>query len=321
MPDLVIPLPRMRYDITLPLVDGRIGVAGVAFDLADTMPMVFRDVPALRTGAFGLWDLNLGYWLPAIEAGWELVTLPLFVKRKSALQYVFVRTDAGIARPADLAGKRIGTRQYRTAITLWVRGLLNERYGVDIGRIRWVAQVPEVFASYDRTTEVAYIDPGAALADLLLAGALDGIVTDISDGALLGRLEASPKVRRLFPDYRADDLALWRETGIHAPMHVIVMSAGLDRDHPDLAARLYRAFVDAKALAYKELADDRAGFSVVSLREHFEAQQRAWGDPWPYGIAADRRCIDAFIRHNHEQGAIRAPLAYERIFARGVLDT
>lgn len=321
MTQLTIPFPRMRYDITLPLMDGRVAVEGVAFDLVDTMPMVYRDVPALRTGDFGLWDLNLGYWLPAIEAGWEFVTLPLFVKRKSALQYVFVRADAGIERPADLAGKRIGTRQYRTSITIWVRGLLKERYGVDTAAIRWAAQVPEVFPNYDETAAIDLIDPEPSVAELMLAGALDGIVTDISDGQLLGRLEASPEVRRLFPDYRADDLALWRETGIHAPMHVIVMSRKLDRDHPDLAMRLYRAFAEAKALAYKELADDRAGFSVVSLREHFEEQQRLWGDPWPYGVAADRACIDTFIRYNHEQGAISAPLAYEQIFARGVLET
>ena len=318
---LSLPISAMRYDVTLPLMDGRITADGVRLIPTKTSSMVLREVPELREGNFGLWDLNAGFWLPAIEAGWDLVALPVFPKRKSALQFIFRRADANIHSPRDLAGKRVGTRQYRTAVTLWVRGLLREHYDVDIGAIRWFVQVRDVFAHHDRATQITYVDDKRSMVDALLTGDVDAIVTDISDTGMFDRLETDPSVVRLFPEYPTTDLALYRETGIYPPMHVTVMSGRLDRDHPGLAAKLVDAFQRAKAMAYDEIAGDRAGFSVVYLRERFKEQQALWGDPWVYGVAKNRQMIDAFLRYNHEQGAIQSPLSYERIFATGTLDS
>jgi 4,5-dihydroxyphthalate decarboxylase len=200
----------------------------------------------LRDGDFGLWDLNVGFWLPAIEAGWDLVALPVFPKRKSALQFIFCRTDAGIHSPRDLAGKRVGTRQYRTAVTLWVRGLLRDHYDVDVAAIRWFVQVRDVFPHHNPNAHITYVDEKRSMVDALLSGDVDAIITDISDTALFERLETDPAVVRLFPEYPTTDLALYRETGIYPPMHVMVMSGRLDREHPELAARLYDALSGRK---------------------------------------------------------------------------
>jgi 4,5-dihydroxyphthalate decarboxylase len=315
-----ISLSNMRYDVTLPLMDGRVTVDGAPFVPVKTSSMVMQEVPELRSGKFGVWDLNMGFWLPAIEAGWDLVALPVFPKRKSALQFIFCRADAGIHAPRDLAGKRVGTRQYRTAVTLWARGLLQDRYGVDVGSIRWSVQVRDLFPNHDKGADITYVDDKRSMADLLLAGEVDAIMTDISDAGVFDRLENNPAVTRMFPDYQAADLAIFRETGIYPGMHVMVMSGQLDRDRPDLAAKLVDAFQRSKAMAYDEIAGDRAGFSVVYLRERFKEQQATWGDPFVYGFQANRSMIDAFLRYNHEQGAIRSPLAYDRIFAAGTLD-
>ena len=316
---LTLTLSRMRYDITLPLFEGRASVEGVTFEPKATSPMVFADIPELRTGDFGLWDLNLGYLLPAIEAGWEFVTLPLFIKRKSVLQFIFVRSD--IKSPADLAGKTVASRQYRTSVTIWARGLMKEHYGVDTESLRWVVQTPEFFPNYDTKTEIEMIDPKASLADMLIEGKIDCLITDISDGPLWRRLETTPSVRRLFPDYPAQDLRLHKEYGIFPPMHVMVMSKKLDREHPGLARQVYNAFEQAKTLAYQDVGNDRGGLTLVDLRERFFEQQDTWGDPWIYGTGANRRMMDAYIRYNRDQGAIKAEMPYERIFAAGTLNT
>jgi 4,5-dihydroxyphthalate decarboxylase len=318
---LSLSLSNMRYDVTLPLVDGRITADGVQFNSVKTSSMVTRDMPQLREGDFGLWDLNVGFWLPAIEAGWDLVALPVFPKRKSALQFIFCRVDANIHSPRHLEGKRIGTRQYRTAVTLWVRGLLRDHYHVDLADLRWFVQVKDVFPHHDPKAHITYVDEKRTMVEALLAGDVDAIVTDISDAALFDRLESDPAITRLFPEYPTTDLALFRETGIYPPMHVMVMSGKLDRENPGLAARLYDAFEKSKAMAYDEIAGDRAGFSVVYLRERFREQQDLWGDPYAYGIKANRPTIDAFLRYNHEQGATQTLLPYERIFAAGTLES
>jgi 4,5-dihydroxyphthalate decarboxylase len=283
--------------------------------------MVFADNPQLREGDFGLCDLNLGYFLPAIDAGWQLIGLPVFSKRKPVYPYIFCRADRGIDAPKDLEGKTIGTRQYRTAISVWVRGLLKHRHGVDISKLRWVAQIKEIFPHYDKATKIDYVDGQKSPADRLLDGEVDAMVTDISDGKLMDVLEASPKVKRLFPDYRAEDEKLYRDTGIFTPVHIIVMSTKLDRQHPELAGKFYAAFEQAKKTAYDDILSERGGFSVVYLRERLKKQFEKWGDPWKYGIRANKTTLDALVRDNHEQGMTRSALAYKDIFAASTLET
>ncbi len=114
----------MRYDITLPLLEGRVPIDGVTLNPVKSSSMINKEDPKLKAGDFGLMDLNIGYFLPAIEAGWEIIGLPVFSKRKPAYQLIFCHADAAIRAPKDLAGKRIGSRTYRTALTVWTRGLL-----------------------------------------------------------------------------------------------------------------------------------------------------------------------------------------------------
>lgn len=313
--------PALRYDITLPLADGRVKLDGVTLKSSRISSMVFRDVPELREGRFGIAELNLGYLCCAITAGWRIVALPVFAKRKGPLGFIFCRREAGIATPRDLAGKRVGTRQYRTALTLWARGWLAEHYGADTGAIRWVAQVPEVFPFAGQAPAIDYVPPDPGIVERFLNGEMDALITDVSDAAAFARLEADPAIHRLFPDYPAEEARLVAAAGYFTPVHVMVLSRDLDEAHPTLASRVFEAFVRAKAMARDDVLSDRAGFAHAWLREAVQAEEARFGDLWPYGIAANRRAIDALIRYNVADGAIRAALPLERIFAKGTLDT
>lgn len=318
---LEIEFPSMRYDITMPLHEGRVPIEGVALKPVRSSSMINKEDPRLKVGDFGLIDLNIGYLLPAIEAGWEVVGLPIFSKRKPLYQLLFCRADAGIQAPKDLAGKRIGSRTYRTALTVWARGLLRERHGVDFSRVRWMLQAKEVFPVHDRNLQVEYVDESRNMAQRLIAGEFDALLTDISDTRLFEALENDPRIKRLFPDYEKEDYKLYRDTGIFTPVHMIVMSRKLARERPELAAKFYAAFEKAKRLAYEDTLSDRGGFSVVYLRERMKEQMKTWGDPWKYGIKANQTTIDAFVKYNVEQGMIRSAPAYADIFAAGTLDT
>jgi len=318
--ELEIGFPEMRYDITMPFFEGRVKIEGVTFKPTKISSMVFSENPQLKEGDFGLCDLNLGYFLPAIDAGWQLIGLPVFSKRKSVYPFIFCRTDSGIDSPKDLEGKKIGTRQYRTAITIWARGVLKRRHGVDPSKIQWVAQIKEVFPNYDRDAKIDYVAGQKNMVDRLIDGEVDAIITDISDAKLFETLANSSKIKRLFPNYMEEDIRLYRETGIFTPVHIIVMSKKLDRQYPDLADKLYAAFEQAKKMAYEDILSDRAGFSVVYLREKMKEQSERWGDPWKYGIKANKSTIDALIRYNYEQGMIRSELSYGDIFAEATLE-
>src|SRR5262245_26091590 len=188
-----VEFPVMRYDITMPLLEGRVPIDGVKLKPVKTSSMINKEDAKLKAGDFGLMDLNIGYFLPAIEAGWEIVGLPVFSKRKPVYQLIFCRADRGIANPKDLSGKRIGSRTYRTALTVWARGLLQERYGVDFSQVEWVLQGKEVFPVHDRNLKIVYVDDSKNMSERLIVGELDAIITDISDTKMFENLENHPK--------------------------------------------------------------------------------------------------------------------------------
>jgi 4,5-dihydroxyphthalate decarboxylase len=318
---LEIDLSQMRYDITMPLFEGRVPIEGVLLKPVKSSSMINKEEPRLKAGDFGLMDLNIGYFLPAIEAGWEIIGLPVFSKRKPVYQLIFCSSASGIRSAKDLAGKKIGSRTYRTALIVWARGLLKERHGAEFGNVKWILQAREVFPVHDDSLHIEYVDESRNMAQRLIAGELDALITDISDAKLFETLENNPSVGRLFPNYMEEDQKLYNATGIFTPVHMIVMSRKVDREHPELAANLYAAFETAKQIAYDDILSDRGGFSVVYLRERLKEQLATWGDPWQYGLKANKAAVDAFIRYNVEQGMIRRAPSYEEIFASGVLDT
>jgi 4,5-dihydroxyphthalate decarboxylase len=313
--------PLMRYDIVQPLLDGRVTIEGVTLKPFKNSSMVFSDVPPLRTGDFDLWELNWGYFLPALEAGWKFVGLPVFPKRKPAYQYIFCRTDAQINSPKDLEGKRIATSQYRIVVDIWIRGLLKHKHGVDPSNIKWLSLRDDIFPIHDDKVSIEIAKGDKNPVDRLTDGEVDAIITDISDVRLFDTLENSPMVKRLFPDYVERDQQLHRETGLYAPMHLIVISESLDRRHPDLASKIYAAFEQAKKVAYDDILSDMAGFTLVNLREKMKDQVKSWGDPFKYGMRANRNTIDIFNQYNLEQGLVRSVVPLDRQFAASTLDT
>src|SRR5918996_858346 len=181
---LEIEFPLMRYDITMPLLEGRVAVEGVKLKPVKSSSMINKEDPKMKAGDFGLCDLNIGYLLPAIESGWEIIGLPVFSKRKPVYQLVFCHADSGIRSPKDLQGKRIGSRTFRTPPTLWARGLLQDRYGVDLSKLQWVVQAQEVFPVHDQTARIDYVDGKKSMIERLISGEIDALITDISDTQL-----------------------------------------------------------------------------------------------------------------------------------------
>lgn len=318
---LEIRVPPMRYDVALPLLEGRVQIDGVKLKISRVPGMIFNEDSPYKSGDFDVADLNLCYWPPAIEAGWPVIGLPVFIKRKPAYEYVFCRADRGIDAPKDLEGKRIGAAQYRVSTTIWTVGLLSQLHGVDFSTVRWVVWRPEVFPLHKKANVEPPADPQKSVVDSLLDGEVDAIITDISDGRLFNTLETNPTVKRLFPNYWEEDFSLYRDTGFFTPAHLMVMNRDLDQRHPGLAEKLYSAFEESKRIATADILSDQRGFGITYLRERKLEELERWGDPWRYGITPNKAEIDAFLRYNYEQGMIGSPMTCEQVFAAGTLDT
>jgi ABC-type nitrate/sulfonate/bicarbonate transport system substrate-binding protein len=317
--------PNFRYDLMQPLLQGRVAIEGVTIKPTPPMqPAGYFDNPKFKAGEFGLLDINVGDVIPAIEAGWDMVCLPIFNKRKPVYNYLWVRADRGIDSPKDLEGKTFGTVGYGSSISTFSRGLLARFFGVDLTKLRWLLPAPGPFPLYRGVESQMDYATGErkSSARRLLDGEIDASTGDITDAASWLALESSDEVKRLFPEYQAMNRQLWDEHHIHTPTHIIVLGGKLNREHPELARRIYDGFVESKRLALNDALGDGTSYSMLMhAREAMRDQLADWGDVYPLGIKEDRNTIDWFLDFNLEQGLTKERLSYEQVFAASTLDT
>jgi 4,5-dihydroxyphthalate decarboxylase len=236
------------------------------------------------------------------------VGIPIFLSRAFRHSAIYIRTDRGIRTAADLAGRTIGLPEYQQTAALWVRGILREHYGVDTRGIAWRTGGERVAITLPEGFDVCPL--GAPLEQALLDGTVDALVAPRPPAALGGA------IARLFPDYRAAEMAWHRATGFFPIMHCLALRRELAEAHPWLPVELFRAFARARALALAELSlVNVLRVSLPWIAAALEEQAAAMGgDPWPYGFGRNRAEVAAMIRYAHADGLAAAPITPEDLF-------
>ncbi|MBW8794122.1 MAG: 4,5-dihydroxyphthalate decarboxylase [Streptomyces sp.] len=319
------------YEHTEALFDGRVVVDGVdaTFETAPLVSDIFR---GMCEGRYDVAEFGLTYFLRTFDLDDAPFTaLPIFPNRNFRHSAVYVNTAAGIGKPQDLAGRTIGEfALYGHDAGVWPKGILSDEYGVTPDQCRWViGGTDHPIPAFDwipqpvpAGVDVRHAPDGRPLGAMLEAGEIDALISvDVPQALLNG----SPSIARLFPDHETVERDYYRRTGIFPPMHVVAVRRDLTH-RTDLLQAVYRAFGEAKDLAERKYREDAAKqhMSLVTpwFSKLFEDNRRLLGeDWWPYGVAANRRAVDTFLRYHHEQGLSRRLLTSEDIFVPEFLGT
>ena len=315
--------PNFRYDIIQPLLQGRAPIDGVTLKTTgwnDTAP-IFKE-ERFKNGEFGILDTNIGDILPAIDAGWDFVVLPVLIKRKPVYNYAWVRADRGIDSVKDVEGKTWASSSWGV-VTTYTRGMLKRFHGVDItANAKWIVNGSGPWKMHV-PVDVTYPELAKPQWQRLLEGEADACTGDIIDHKAWEILEASPdKVKRLFPDYREMHRDLWRDHQIVTPSHVVVIGGKTHRAHPGLARKIYDAFEQSREIAINDALGDGSSYNILlDARETMRDQLGDMGDIWKHGISANRNVIDITLDFYAEQGQTSRRLSIEEVFAEDCLDT
>lgn len=319
------------YEHTQALLDGRVTVDGVdaAFETAPLVTDIFRRAVE---GGYDLAEFGLTYFLRTFDLDdAPFLALPIFPNRNFRHSAIFVNTAAGIDKPQDLAGRTVGEfALYGHDAGVWPKGILADEYGVTPEQCRWVIggtdhPIPAldwIPQPVPEGVQVRHAREDQTLGAMLEAGEIDALISvDVPQAVLDG----SPKIARLFTDYESVERDYYRRTGIFPPMHIIAIRREL-ATRPGLAQAVYRAFTHAKDLAENKYRDDalKQHMSVITpwFSKLFEQNRRLLGeDWWPFGVSANRKAVDTFLRYHHEQGLSKQRLACEDIFVPELLDT
>jgi 4,5-dihydroxyphthalate decarboxylase len=93
--------------------------------------------------------------------------------------------------------------------------------------------------------------------------------------------------------------------------------------YPWVGGSLYKAFCQAKERLFEQMAQTAAlRLSLPWLITELEETQHLMGaDFWPYGVAANRKTLEAATQYSYEQGLTPRKLAVEELFLASTLDT
>ena len=313
------------YDRTRALIDGSVQIDGVE-PTCMTLPPEEIFFRALRHAEFDICELSMSsFTVKTAQGGGPYVGVPAFVSRMFRHTSIWVRTDR-IKKPEDLKGKRVGLPEYQLTANVWARAVLEEDYGVKPSDIHWIrggiedSDRPEkITISVPKDVRLDNAPAGKSISRLLADGEIDGFIAPRPPSLPRN----TPNVGWLFPDPAATASDYFKRTGIFPIMHLVGVRRTLVEQHPWLPGAVFKAFSQAKDKAIEMLTDPSASKATLPFLEERVAQARAlMGDDfWPYGLEANRKTLEAFLRHHHAQGLSSRLVKPEELFHTGTLES
>jgi 4,5-dihydroxyphthalate decarboxylase len=283
----------------------------LALSYIEVEPIIAAMRRMCRGLEFDVCEMAFTTYLCARALGKPFTAIPVFVTRNFHHWAVFINAKSGIRTPKDLEGRVIGVnRGYTVTTGLWARGILQSEYGVDLDKITFVPTDDEHVAEFKAPPNVDYAKfRGRKLAELLEAGEIDAAIGDIGAN--------SPDITPLIPDARNAGFDYFRRTGIYPLNHGIVIKDSVLKDAPWVADELFQAFKEAKA---SYLAKLKAGTDLTATeRGHVELGNVVGGDPFPYGVEANRKGLEAMTQFAVEQHMVPRKFTVEELFVPSTL--
>jgi 4,5-dihydroxyphthalate decarboxylase len=217
----------------------------------------------------------------------------------------------------------VGIPEWAQTAGIFARGFLSETAGVDLRKIQWV-QAGMNDPGRDEKVELKLPESmqyqqrhDTSISAMLLSGEIDAaICARVPDAFEKG----GGKIVRLYPDYRAEEMQYHAKTGIYPIMHVVAMRRVLFERYPWVAMNLFKAFEEAKRRSLERIQDLTASRLPVpwSASIATELGRNFGSDPFPYGLEANRKTLDAFCRFAHAQGVTARKLTPDDLFPKEV---
>ena len=269
---------------TVAMKNGELRSPLVHFSYADvkTANKLFKAV--VREQKFDLAELAIVTFLQAKAYGKPYVLMPAVVVERGQHHTIFYNPERGHLNPRDLNGRKVGVRAYTQTTGTWVRGFLQEDYGVDFRSIRWITfEAPHV-AEFADPPWVQRAPEGKQLLQMLLDGEIDAAIFGSEN-------PENTTVKPLIPN-ASEFAARWAETHGGVPInHMMVVRESITQTRPDIVREVYRLLKESAAVAPTK--------SPGALR---------------YGVEAVRKSLETIIRYSEQQGLIPRRFTVDELF-------
>jgi len=265
--------------------DGRVTSDLVTLEFCG--PKVAHDgfKPMIRNNAFDAGELAIVTYLQAKAYGKPYVILPAPMVGRFQHHCIGFNKEFGHLNPKDIEGKKVGVRTYAQTTGLWVRGILQHEYGVDVDKVTWMTVDESHLAEYRDPPNCQMLPPGSSIPQMMLNGELAA--------AVLGNdMPKDPRVQTLIPDPMAAAKAWYEREKVVPINHIFAVHQDVSRKHPEVVREIYRMIVESRR------------YAPASALETLP----------PLGLEANRRGLELAIEWSYEQKIIPRRFSVDELF-------
>jgi 4,5-dihydroxyphthalate decarboxylase len=321
MANLKLSIGCGHYDRTEALRNGVVQPEGMDLTYVpiQSPPEIFARM--IKNHAFDFAEMSTSMYLTLrAKKEFPFLALPIFPSKVFRHGFIFINKKSRIKKPRDLEGKRVGVPEYRQTAAIWIRGILQHEYGVNLDTIKWfegganAPREPDVLdLRPDKKIKIKFIGPEKTLNEMLAAGEIDAMIGARKPFSL----DSDPNVTRLFPDYRSEEKKYYKKTGIFPIMHTLVVNEELYQEHPWVAESMFKAFVQAKQWCLEQMKfSGTMRYTLPWLFADIDEMHEVFGaDPWAYGLEPNRPTLEALVQYLHDQKFLAKKVRIEDMFA------
>lgn len=273
------------YPVTMGLKQGRVSSPVVSFEFCGPKTAHEGFKPMVRDNAYDAGELAIVTYLQAKAYGKPYVLLPAPISGRFQHHTIGYNIEHGELRPKDIEGRKVGVRSYAQTTGLWVRGVLQHDYGVDLSKVTWLTVDDAHLAEHRDPANCQRIPAGKKLDQMMMDG-------EIAAAILGDLLPKDPRVRTLIPNTQAATEDWFKREGVIPINHMFVVHQNLSRQRPDVVREIFRMVVESRAAA----------------------PSTATATIPPLGLEANRKALEMAIDWSLEQKIIPRRLAVDELF-------
>lgn len=228
--------------------DGRVSSELVELELCGPDPAQggFKDM--IIREQYDCGELAIVTFLQAKAFGKPWVLFPAPVSGRFQHHCAGFNRELGHLNPKDIEGKKVGVRTYAQTTGLWIRGVLQHEYGVDLNKVTFMTTGEGHLAEYTDPANCVRLPNGSDIGQMMLDGELAATLQGVD-------LPKDPRVERLVPDPFNAAKDWFAREGVVPINHIFVVHERIAKERPDVVRELYRMIGESRALTEGGLPD------------------------------------------------------------------